>query len=307
MRKNELDHLYLSKNERLGIFILFGMMLLLIFIPWIYNQLYSTINHETKVLAELKSSSTYDSTNGNESMKIPESNYTNSLKIKPTQDLFEFDPNQLTEQGAHSLGISNKAYRSLQKYLATGARIRSAEQFSKIYGMDQNLYNKLKPFIKIKGKNKSDPAPLSENQKQNKLINLNAAEIDDLIPLPGIGEKLATRIIKYRNLLGGFYSSLQLQEVFGLKDSVIMKFRNKISIEGPVHKININKCNYDTLSKHPYIGFKKAKIIMEYKKQHSAFKEIADLYHVVALDSNWIRRISAYLSFEPDVSSEKGE
>ena len=45
------------------------------------------------------------------------------------------------------------------------------------------------------------------SKESSGVISINSADSADLLPLPGIGPVFAGRIIKYRNLLGGFVSS----------------------------------------------------------------------------------------------------
>src|SRR5690606_40943919 len=51
-------------------------------------------------------------------------------------------------------------------------------------------------------------------------LDINRCTAGELVALPGIGPVLAERIIKYRNLLGGFVDKWQLVEVYGLDSSV---------------------------------------------------------------------------------------
>jgi competence ComEA-like helix-hairpin-helix protein len=67
----------------------------------------------------------------------------------------------------------------------------------------------------------------SENNKAEFLsersINLNTANIDELILLPGIGEKTAERIIELRNKRGSFKFLEELLDIKGIGET---KFRN---------------------------------------------------------------------------------
>src|SRR2546422_7950275 len=47
-------------------------------------------------------------------------------------------------------------------------------------------------------------------------LDLNSARLEDLLELPGIGEKLAQRLVEYRKSHGGFPSGGDLRDVRGL-------------------------------------------------------------------------------------------
>ena len=57
------------------------------------------------------------------------------------------------------------------------------------------------------------------------MVNINTADTSAFIALPGIGNKLALRIVNFRDKLGGFYSIDQIGETYGLPDSVFRKIK----------------------------------------------------------------------------------
>lgn len=56
-------------------------------------------------------------------------------------------------------------------------------------------------------------------------INLNAATIDQLETLPGIGRKTAERIIEYRTKSGGFKRIEDLMNVKGIGEKSFLKLK----------------------------------------------------------------------------------
>ena len=65
---------------------------------------------------------------------------------------------------------------------------------------------------------KFDPPRI--NKKKIQPFEINSADTTAFIALPGIGSKLAARIVLFREELGGFYNIEQIREVYGLQDSV---------------------------------------------------------------------------------------
>ena len=60
--------------------------------------------------------------------------------------------------------------------------------------------------------------PKVEKWPLGTVVELNSADTTALKKVPGIGSVFAKRIIKYRELLGGFYSVEQLGEVYGIDE-----------------------------------------------------------------------------------------
>ena len=65
---------------------------------------------------------------------------------------------------------------------------------------------------------------------QGLLIDLNTANIDELITLPGIGEDRAKAIIAYRNQIGGFKTIEQIQEIEGIGPATFDKLKSMITV-----------------------------------------------------------------------------
>lgn len=144
----------------------------------------------------------------------------------------------------------------------------------------------------------------AEPRKERKieLINLNEADSAMLEALPGIGEHLSARIIKYRDRLGGFHEVAQLKEVYGLQDTVlkILASRVFVPLNGSLTKLDVNKCSYADFRHHPYMGHAFAKSLVAFRKTHGEIKTIEDLYQLVAVKKEEIERMKPYFSFEDD-------
>jgi competence ComEA-like helix-hairpin-helix protein len=144
-----------------------------------------------------------------------------------------------------------------------------------------------------------DSRPYAEKRyfrKQLSPVDINLADTTAFIALPGIGSKLAERIIKFREKLGGFYSIEQIGEVYGLADPVFQKIK-PLLLTGAflVKKININTASLDELKAHPYIRFTIAKSIIAYREQHGVYSTMEDLKKLVLMTEDIYAKVSPYL------------
>jgi competence protein ComEA len=72
----------------------------------------------------------------------------------------------------------------------------------------------------------------AEDTNTNRPIDLNRANADDLIELPGIGTAIAGRIIAYRETQGAFTSIEDLQNVTGIGEVLFAKISPLVTV-GP--------------------------------------------------------------------------
>jgi len=131
------------------------------------------------------------------------------------------------------------------------------------------------------------------------LININLADSFAFKKLPGIGVKYSSRIVRYRNLLGGFYAKEQLLEVYGIDSILFNRISPHLSLEDHVlRKININACGVKDLSAHPYVSYKLAKLIVKYRAHHGRYSSLDELKTIPLIDEQLFRKIVYYLKLE---------
>ena len=224
-----------------------------------------------------------------------------------TKSIFQFDPNEISQQQFLALGFTEKISRRIINYRAKGGRFKVKSDLLKMYGMDTTFYHQLEPYILLPDKNvqkqfaENNPAmPLVRTRKEIVRFDINMADTAQLKKIYGIGEKRALRIIAYRDKLGGFVSMHQLAEVYTL-DSVVIEKLSQASFVGDKfipQKIHINTASDSELEAHPYLVKSVAKAIVAYRFQHGKINSVEDLRKIQACDAKTIQKITPYLDFE---------
>lgn len=216
------------------------------------------------------------------------------------------------------LGFKPRFINNWIKYTQKGARFVSKEDLLRIYGADSSLLQKCfdhqvfygfeldikraDSLQKIKYNIPEKVVAESENSRRsmpkNFRLDINEASIAEWQYLPGIGQSYANRICKFREKLGGFISVDQVSETFGLPDSVFSLIKPYLILETPPSKISINTASIEDLAGHPYISYKEAKLLINYRTHHGPYSESKDLKKIKVLDEEWINRILPYLKYE---------
>jgi competence ComEA-like helix-hairpin-helix protein len=286
-----------SKKELNGIFFLFLLILVILVSPWFYRK-----------LSKLQ---VYDL----EKFKLEAANFKNSeLRVYHSSNkkeavkavYFEFDPNSIGEKEWLKLGFSIKQIRVINNYIAKGGKFYKKEDLKRIYSISEAQYALVEPYIRIVATYtankfaKDEKAARSNNQIPRSLIELNLADSLSLLTVRGIGPAFASRIIRYRDRLGGFYTKEQLKEVYGIDSLKYSQIQGQFSIDAAlIQKINLNTAGFDQLKKHPYLTYKQMNAIIQYRQQHGYFQSIEDLNKVAILNKEIIRKIEPYFAFLP--------
>ena len=64
------------------------------------------------------------------------------------------------------------------------------------------------------------------------IVDLNDATQAELNLLPGVGEKLANDILRYRDEIGGFQSVDELMNIRGIKEGRLLSLRKYVKVNG---------------------------------------------------------------------------
>jgi len=196
------------------------------------------------------------------------------------------DPNIINAEEWAKLGLNDKLINTIQNYLLSGGKFYKKKDLLKIYGFKTELYNRLEPFIKI-------DTLLANKQNKFKIIDINSADTSELYQIFNNNKQLVNRIVKYRNLLGGFYNKEQLKEVYGFSTKINLQY---IKVDtNKIKKININTIDFKSLNKHPYVSFDETKAIFTYRKVMGGFTNVNELSENNLINKKSFNKFKPYI------------
>ena len=215
--------------------------------------------------------------------------------MKTKDSLFVFNPNTLNDHGWLVFGLSEGKLKVLRNYQKSGGYFKQKEDLKRCYAFGDDFYNKIKNYVsipKIK-KPQNNKQPITNSQQ---LIELNQADSLQLISIKGIGPFYSKQILKYRKQLGGFLNYNQFSEIWGLDKLDVENLQKQTIIDTfYIRKININLATIETFRKHPYINYKEAKMIVNFKNQHGDFSSVKDIQKIKPISPEIFRKIAPYL------------
>ena len=228
---------------------------------------------------------------------------------KPAVTPFPFDPNRADSLTLCRLGLPGWMARNIVRYRERGGRFRHPEDFRKIYGLTDEQYAALEPYIRIAPQDTARPAPPRLYTAQTErdtlarpykypagtVIELNRTDTTELKKIPGIGSGIARLITGYRQRLGGFYALEQLREI----DLDPEPLRPWLRIDTTaIRRLNLNRVSVDRLRRHPYFNFYQARAIVEWRKKHGPLRNLKVFALYEEFTEADFERMRHYVCFE---------
>lgn len=308
------QYFHFTKKERHGIYpiivIIFILTALPLLFPFFSKEEKPDSTEFEKEIAQLRidsSTKKFYSKNEDEYHNGYTSSFKNHELSKPAE-LFYFDPNTTTTADWIKLGIKPRTAETIQKYISKGGKFYKAEELRKIWGLSEKDAERLIPYVSIKSiqKDFSNSNQYQATEKTafpkksfSQIVDINLADTLTYMALPGIGSRLANRIISFREKLGGFYSIDQVGETYLLPDSTFQKIKPLLLLNSKaIKKININTASIDELKSHPYIRYYIANTIFQYRKQHGNFQSPEEIKKITTVTDEIYNKVAPYLTVE---------
>lgn len=317
MRKWFGEFLYYSRGERRGILALLGVALLLLLGGEMYVHLQSKrADNPDDRLEQEQAMEEYRAFSASIREKEKEEKESRKSRYMAWEEEFvppvlaPFNPNTADSATFRQLGLPAWMARNILRYREKEGVFRRAEDFRKIYGLTEEQYTTLRPYIRIPATDSTGHRPslfLAGQRKdtlqqarplkyeRGTLVDLNRADTTELKKIPGIGSGIARLISGYRQQLGGFYSLSQLEDI----DLDYRQLADWFRIDTTaIRRIPVNRASVDRLRRHPYLNFYQAKALVEYRRKHGPLKSLKPFVLYEEFTREDLERIGHYLSFE---------
>jgi competence protein ComEA len=243
---------------------------------------------------------------GNESDSLLQTKNVNYQK----KELFKFDPNSISYDSLLILGFTPKLAQRLIQFRKYNP-IEKVADLKKLYGLSEQMFEKIQAYIVLKPNEKTrDMAQITtkesyqspqriQESREKLILNMNKAAEEEWMLLQGIGATLSKRIVSYRKKLGGFYAIDQLLEVYGIDTNLLLKIEPHLKLDAKIEgNIKINSGDVKELAAHPYLSYKEAQLICNYRLHHGLYPRKESLYGITAIDSQRIQKIWPYINLD---------
>jgi competence ComEA-like helix-hairpin-helix protein len=224
---------------------------------------------------------------------------------------FPFDPNTANKEDWVKMGFSEKQAKVILKYRGKGGKFYNKEDFKKLFIIDDDTYKIFEPYITIDKRLLSGKGSFSETQlqvassgsastqlplKPKTVIEINSADSAELTKIYGIGPVFASRIIKYREKLGGFYFKSQLREVYGIDSIRYTQIEDQVIVDtNLVRFIHINSISLNDLRKCPYLDYYLAKKIIDKRIQKGEFRTLVEIGEILSTKPEVFKKVLPYI------------
>ena len=235
-------------------------------------------------------------------------------KVQEVNELhpFPFNPNTLTEDEWRQIGLTDRQIRNIVNYKAKGGKFYTKNDLGKLYTISEEDFAQLESFIVLpeisrgmgsknapkKQGNQPDEEKPKPEKKAISVVDLNTVDSTTLVELPQIGSYMAMRIIEFRDKLGGFVDKEQLRDVKGMDENRFATIQSYINIgEVEIRKIDINRADFKTLVKHPYLNYEQVKRIFNQREKRGMIKNWEQLQSLIKDDGEVNPLLERYVRY----------
>ncbi|MBC7448570.1 MAG: helix-hairpin-helix domain-containing protein [Hymenobacteraceae bacterium] len=255
--------------------------------------------------------------------------------VAQIKTLTSFDPNALSALDWQRRGVPADVARRIVSYGRKAGGYRYREQLERIHGLEPAMLARLTPFLQLPSRAEAFGRPAGEFRSDRPAtataggssappatgsyaaaapraatpgyvrkprvvqpFDLNTADTLTLMQLRGIGQRRAARIVELREKLGGFVSTAQLADVWGIEPALVDSLAKygHIAPDFQPRPLALNSASVEELKAHPYVGPRLARLITAFRDQHGPFARPEDLRQIRVLEESTYQKLQPYLA-----------
>lgn len=276
------DYLYLNKREKAAVLTLTIVVVIMQILIWTSGKWMPVI---AKSLNIKKDTTGIEQADFMDDRNIYFENDFSKRKarVKNYRNIAEpriFNPNTADSATLVSVGIRPYVARNIIRYRNKGGKFRKPEDIAKIYGMEENAFRKLLPYIRT---------GVTEDNKQS--VNYASA----LCMNGSSGNNFANS--------GGTYVNVARSEFkFQRKDTVksILSVKGLNKNEGlPAASFELNSADTSSLQIFKGVGRVTAYKIIKYRKQLGGFYNVSQLSEISGINPETIETLKRTMTVNP--------
>lgn len=296
-----MSRLFLSRSEKRGLLLLLFLLLCVcggMLYVGMSERVGTSVQLSPEDVAELEAFAT-----------LTKDRKKRQEEVRMPVQSFPFNPNTADSMTLLRVGLKPWQVKNLMAYRRAGGRWKDADDFKRLYGLSDEEFQRLRPYVQIPPAVKEVYFTEHDRARQDSLhhlrpekftqltvLDLNTVDTLTLRKIPGIGVGYSRSIVSYRERLGGFVSVAQLKDIEGLPARIEEWF--SVEEQVAVRTISINKSDFKTLVRHPYLSYEQVKVITTHIRKYGPLRSWKDLQLYPEFTPQDFERLTPYFVFE---------
>ncbi len=294
-----------SKGERIAIFSILVAILILILVSLFSPSRKSLSDeslHDLDSLLALRQAAI-------ETQRLRQSERSQEVaELQP----FHFNPNTISEEEWRQIGLTDRQIRNIMNYKDKGGKFYSKNDLGKLYTISEEDFAQLEPYIVLPDVSRGTSGKTAKKDQDGRtceaskpvekkaipIVDLNTVDSATLVNLPQIGPYTASRIIEFRDKLGGFVDKEQLHAVKGMDEARFAVIQPYVIIgETEIQMIDVNRADFKTLVNHPYFSYEQVKRIFEQREKRGMIRNWEQLQGLFDDDNSLNPLMERYVKY----------
>ena len=206
-------------------------------------------------------------------------------------------------------GIGPKLSMRIINYRTKLGGFDSIGHLKKVYGIDEELYERLEPSLIISKKESKTIITRDSIQSSSELVfldlDINSASADELEKIKGIGPFYSKTIVDHRTQLGGFAKMEQLKSLYKMDSITYRNLTENAKIKTSHRTFNINNIEFKSLLRMKILEYEEVKYIFNLKKSLGQITSSEQLKNLKGIPREELELLLLYLHFEENGSSQE--